>query len=260
MPSATATATGMAMRTGTGMTTMVMLTLTLTLTATATATATAGRMSISDTRLWQLISPTLPVGGFGYSQGLEQAVESGFVTDEASAADWVGGVLRHGFAATDLPILGRIHAAWSAGLTRRAIDWNDRLLAMRETAELRFEDRAMGGALARLMPTLGLDAPDHALSFAGAFAIASSQCDIAVRDAMAGYAWAWAELQVAAAVKLVPLGHSAGQRVLWGLGAALDEIVDAALERHDAAIGMSLPGLAIVSARHETKYTRLFRS
>lgn len=217
-------------------------------------------MSISSTRLWQLISPALPVGGFSYSQGLEQAVESGHVNCEASAEAWIGGILRHGVAATDLPVLQRIHAAWSDGKCANAKRWSDRLLAMRETAELRFEDRAMGGALARLMPTLGLAVPKHSLSFAGAFAIAAAQCDVSVRDTMAGYAWAWVEMQVAAAVKLVPLGHSSGQRVLWQLGAELDVLVEAASACDDESIGMSLPGFAIMSARHETQYTRLFRS
>jgi urease accessory protein len=217
-------------------------------------------MSISDTRLWQLISPALPVGGFGYSQGLEQAVEWGLVRNEQSAASWIGGILRHGIASTDLPLLKRIHAAWSIGAQSTAVALSDRLLAMRETNELRFEDRAMGQALARLMPTLGLEVPEATLSFAGAFAIATAQCGIGAREAMAGYAWAWAELQVAAAVKLVPLGHSAGQRLLWELGACLDDVVAAAAGLDEDRIGMSLPGVAIASARHETQYTRLFRS
>lgn len=228
--------------------------------ATTTTMVPGTVMSISDTRLWQLISPALPVGGFGYSQGLEQAVEWGLVRDEQSAASWIGGILRHGIAATDLPLLKRIHAAWSIGAHSTAVSLSDRLLAMRETRELRFEDRAMGQALARLMPTLGLKVPDAPLSFAGAFAIATAQCGIAARDAMAGYAWAWAELQVAAAVKLVPLGHSTGQRLLWDLGASLDAVVAAASGLDEDRIGMSLPGVAIASARHETQYTRLFRS
>jgi len=217
-------------------------------------------MSTSRVRLWQLISPTLPVGGFSYSQGLEQAVEAGGVGDEPSAQAWIGGILRNGIATTDLPVLGRIHAAWCAGDSALALHWNDRLLAMRETAELRFEDRAMGAALARLMPTLGLEVPAGALSFAGAFAIAAVQCEVGEREAMAGYAWTWAEMQVAAAVKLVPLGHSSGQRLLWNLGAELDTVVERAAACADDAIGMSLVGLAITSARHETQYTRLFRS
>lgn len=217
-------------------------------------------MSTSYARLWQLISPTLPVGGFSYSQGLEQAVETGDVTDAASAADWIGGVLRHALAATDLPILARIHSAWLDGRTAAVLRWNDRLLAMRETAELRFEDRAMGNALARLLPTLGLAVPKHELSFAGAFAIATAQCEVDQVEAMSGYAWTWAELQVAAAVKLVPLGHSAGQKLLWDLGAELERVVAAAQAHDDAAIGLSLPGFALMSARHETQYTRLFRS
>lgn len=217
-------------------------------------------MSTSYVRLWQLISPTLPVGGFSYSQGLEKAVDDGAVVDEATAASWITGLLRNSIALNDLPIMQRIYTAWSESAWQTALNWNDRLLATRETAELRFEDRAMGDALARLMPTLGLEVPKHTFSFAGAFAIAAAQCGIDCRDAMAGYTWAWAELQVAAAVKLVPLGHSQGQRMLWNLGSELDAALIAASARPDNAIGMSLPGLAIMSARHETQYTRLFRS
>jgi urease accessory protein len=217
-------------------------------------------MNTSYARLWQLISPALPVGGFSYSQGLEQAVEAGVVSDESTAANWIGGILRHGIAVTELPVLRRIHGAWLEGPRARALRWNDRLLAMRETAELRFEDRAMGEALMRLMPTLGLEVPDHALSFAGAFAIAAAQSGVDEREAMAGYAWTWAEMQVAAAVKLVPLGHSMGQRLLWNLGGELDAVVARAAACGDDEIGMSLAGLAIMSARHETQYTRLFRS
>lgn len=217
-------------------------------------------MSTSYVRLWQLISPTLPVGGFSYSQGLEKAIDDALVVDEATATSWITGILRNGIAVNDLPIMQRIHLAWSDKAFDSALNWNDRLLATRETAELRFEDRAMGDALARLMPTLGLKAPRHTLSFAAAFAIAAAQCGIACEDAMTGYAWAWAELQVAAAVKLVPLGHSQGQKMLWNLGAELDDVVAGASSRTDRLIGMSLPGLAIMSARHETQYTRLFRS
>jgi urease accessory protein len=216
--------------------------------------------STSYSRLWQLISPTLPVGGFSYSQGLEQAVEAGLVSDAQTAHDWIGGILQHSIAATDLPVLLRVYAAWREGVYPRALRWNDRLLAMRETAELRFEDRAMGAALVRLMPTLGLNAPEHALSFASAFAIAAAQCGISERETMAGYAWTWAEMQVAAAVKLIPLGHSAGQQLLWRLGEQLETVCEAAAACPDEDIGLSLPGLAIMSARHETQYTRLFRS
>lgn len=224
-------------------------------------TATAGiRMNTSYVRLWQLISPSLPVGGFSYSQGLEQAVEAGVVTDEASAADWIGGVLRTGIAGTDLPALARIHESWCGRDVARALRWNDRLLAMRETAELRFEDRAMGEALMRLMPTLGLDVPEHPLSFVAAFAISAAQCGVSEYESMAAYAWTWAELQIAAAVKLVPLGHSTGQRLLWALGGELDAVVAAAAAVTDDAVGMSLPGFALMSAQHETQYTRLFRS
>lgn len=211
-------------------------------------------------RLWQLISPTLPVGAYSYSQGLEQAVESRVVADEATAAEWIGGVLSHGLARTDLPLLLRVHAAWLGGDALGAVRWGRRLVAMRETAELRAEDTGMGAALARLLADLGTAMPAAELPFAAAFAIGAAEWGIAAHDAGEGYAWAWCEQQVAAAIKLVPLGHTAGQRLLLELGGRIGGAVDAAARLDDDALGMSLPGLALASALHETQYTRLFRS
>jgi urease accessory protein len=102
--------------------------------------------------------------------------------------------------------------------------------------------------------------PERRLPFASAFAVAAVAWSIPADDACAGYAWAWCEAQVAAAVKLVPLGHTAGQRTLLALGAEIPAVVEIAAACRDDDIGVSLPGLAIASALHETQYTRLFRS
>src|SRR5690606_2293539 len=129
-----------------------------------------------------------------------------------------------------------------------------------ETAEVRLEDMSMGGALAQLLTSFGLAVPDKRLPFASAFAIACVHFRIAEREACAGYAWAWCEAQTAAAVKLVPLGHTAGQKILFDLGSRIPAAVDQGLACGDDDIGMSLPGFAIASALHEAQYTRLFRS
>jgi urease accessory protein len=215
---------------------------------------------MSDVRLWQLISPTLPVGAYSYSQALEYVIHTGTVHDEASVLQWLGDLLQHGLSFVDLPILLRVHRAWSAGDADGVRHWSRELTVRRETAELRFEDLAMGGALTQLLAGLGESLPERRLPFASAFAIACVNWSISAESASAGFAWAWCEAQVAAAVKLVPLGHTAGQRVLLALGAKIPSVVASAALRDDTDIGLGLPGLAIASALHETQYTRLFRS
>jgi len=217
-------------------------------------------MSAGHTRLWQLISPALPVGAYSYSQALEYVHFEGIVHDEASTLEWLRDLLAHGIARLDLPILERVHRAWASRDELAVRRWSRELEARRETAELRFEDMSMGGALTQLLTSLGEPIPERRLPFASAFAVAAVNWSIPLEDACAGYAWAWCEAQVAAAVKLVPLGHTAGQRLLLALGADIPAAVTRAAACRDHDIGASLPGLAIASALHETQYTRLFRS
>ncbi|MEQ8663640.1 MAG: urease accessory UreF family protein [Gammaproteobacteria bacterium] len=215
-------------------------------------------------RLWQLISPTLPVGGYSYSQGLELAIEQGRVADEASAADWIGGLAGHALVALDLPLMLRVHGAATQADAAALAHWAARLACARETAELRREDADMASALRRLLGTLAPACvlPDGAgaRSYPALFACAAAHFDIAATGAAAGYLWAWCENQVAAATRLVPLGQSSAQRVLFTLGARLPGWVEEAAARADDDIGYSAPGAVIASARHETQYTRLFRS
>lgn len=211
-------------------------------------------------RLWQLISPTLPIGAYSYSQALEWVIDSRELRDEHGVREWIAGLLEHGIARLDIPILIRVRHAWAARDAAAVRRWSRDLVAMRETSELRHEDLGMGGALAQLLASLGVELPERTLPFASAFAIASVEWSIPLEDACAGYAWAWCEAQVAAAVKLVPLGHTAGQRVLLALGDRIAAAVAVGIARADDEIGSTLPGFAIASARHETQYTRLFRS
>jgi len=217
-------------------------------------------MNASTLKLWQLISPALPVGAYSYSQALEYVHHAGVIRDEASLLTWLRDVLMHGIARLDLPVLWRVHRAWHEHDAVTVLRLSQELTARRETAELRFEDLAMGGALAQLLASLGEPLPARRLPFASAFAVACVNWSIPVEDACFGYAWAWCEAQVAAAVKLVPLGHTAGQRLLLALGREIPTAVATAAACGDDEIGLSLPGLAIASAMHETQYTRLFRS
>jgi urease accessory protein len=212
-------------------------------------------------RLLQLASPALPVGAYSYSQGLEAAIEALAVSDAASARAWIGDVLEFSVARMEAPVFLRLAAAWRAGDARSAARWNALFLASRETAELRAETVQMGYSLAKLLADLdGIDVPLEEPSFPAAFARAVSAWRIDARDALIAYLWAWIENQAMAAVKAVPLGQTEGQQMLLALGERLEEI---ALRAHAAAdddLGNFAPGLALFSSRHETQYTRLFRS
>ena len=212
-------------------------------------------------RLWQLISPLSPVGAYHHSQGLEQAVGAGWVTDEGTALAWIHDLLGRSIANLDLPVVARARTAWRDGDVSALLRWDALCRACRETSELRAEERNMGAALIALIGELGERSPDgHRLGYAAAFGVAAANAALGARDTLAGYAWAWCENQVACAVKLTPLGHSAGQRMLLKLGGSLDAVVEHALQVSDDEIGLASPGLAITSAQHETRHTRLYRS
>ena len=216
-------------------------------------------------RLLQLCSPSLPVGAYAYSQGLECAVERGWVRDEASAGDWILGLLGHGLRGLDLPVLARLYRAWGAADPDAARRWNARLYASREAAELQREDRHLGTALARLLSDLGIaeaepwrNAPR--VCFATLFSLAAVRWTIPLPEAATGYAWSWTENQVVAATRLLPLGQTACQRLLAAAGPVIAAAVEEGLKLADEDIGAAAPGLALAGALHEIQYSRLFRS
>lgn len=231
---------------------------------------TAGAGLLPLVRLLQLASPALPVGAYTYSQGLEWAVESGAVRTEADAAAWIGNLLQWSLARFEAPLLACQLAAWTAGDDAEVARLNDDFLASRETAELRAETVQMGWSLVRLLSELdafaalpgwrarllAIDTP----CFPSAWSAAAAAWQVPGDQALAAYLWAWAENQVMAAVKAVPLGQSAGQRLLAALGQRVPPLVEAACNLPEAQWSNYTPGLAIASSRHETQYTRLFRS
>ena len=200
-----------------------------------------------DPRLLQLASPTLPVGAYSYSGGLEAAVEAGIVKDAKSAERWIGDVLEFSVLRMEAPMLLRM-------IEQPSEEWNEMFLASRETAELRAETVQMGYSLNRLLPELGVapcayDTP----SFPAAYAQAVRAWGIPAREALTAYLWSWLENQVMAAVKSVPLGQTDGQKMLLALGARLRDA-------GKAEPGNFAPGLAMLSSFHETQYSRLVRS
>jgi len=203
-------------------------------------------------KLLQLASPTLPVGAYSYSGGLEAACEEGIVTDAASAERWIGDVLAFSMARMEAPLLFRM---------MKDQKWNEVFLASRESAELRAETVQMGYSLNRLFKDLGLgEVPVEEPSFPAAFAYAAAKWKIEPEAALQAYLWAWLENQVIAAVKSVPLGQTDGQRMLLSLGTRIEGLATKAMQMKDEDIGSFAPNLALLSARHETQYSRLFRS
>jgi len=216
-------------------------------------------------RLLQLASPALPVGAFNFSQGLEYAVDQGWVRTGDDARDWILGIATHSVATLDLPLLLRMHAAWSRGDAAGALALSRELLAARETQELRAEERHMGQALAKILAGFGIAAANdwqrqRGASYAAMFALAAADSGAAARDTAIAYAWTWAENQVIAAVKLIPLGQTDGQRVLETIRQRIDSLVATAEGLVDEEIGTATPLAVMASCWHETQYTRLFRS
>lgn len=206
-------------------------------------------------RLLQLASPALPVGAYTYSQGLEWAVEAGTVTDEATALQWIGDQLEWNLGRFEAPLL----LGMMAGGDVAALD--AQYLASRETAELRAETLQMGHSLRRLIDDLKEDlAVPPESTFPAVWSALAAHWQIPPREALTAWLWSWAENQTMAALKAVPLGQAAGQRILLEIGRRIPAVVERALQLGDDDTSNFAPGFAIACARHETQYSRLFRS
>jgi len=212
-------------------------------------------------KLLQLASPTLPVGAYSYSGGLEAACEAEIVIDAATAERWIADVLEFSIARMEGPILFSFLLGFSKKDSSKIENTNQIFLASRESAELRAETVQMGYSLNRLFKDLGLgQVPVEEPSFPAAFAYAAAQWKIEPEAALQAYLWAWLENQVMAAVKAVPLGQTDGQRMLLSLGGRIEGLVKKAMQMKDEDIGNFAPNLALLSARHEPQYSRIFRS
>jgi len=220
-------------------------------------------------RLLAWLSPAYPVGAFSYSHGVETAVEEGFVKDRASLVTWLETVLVGGTGAVDGALFA---AAWRAAA---APDWPafdaiaERAAAWRGTSEMALESRQQGGSFLSITrtawPHADLDAAHERLAgeiaLPVAVALAAAAHGIALETALGGYLHAFTANLISAAVRAVPLGQTDGQRALAGLEGAVRRTVGAALAVTDLdEVGTSTPLLDWCSLRHETQYTRLFRS
>lgn len=220
-------------------------------------------------RLLQLASPALPVGAYTYSQGLEWAVESGIIRDEASAGRWIADLMQHGIGCYEAPLLAALMAAWSAGNLAEIECLNTEFLASRESAELRAETVQMGFSMRRLLrdlhdenlaPVATLIEALPEVAFPTVWSGIATSWQIRADAALTAYLWSWAENQVMAALKAVPLGQAAGQRLLAELGRQIPDAAVNALKLPKSQWSNFTPAFAIACARHETQYSRLFRS
>lgn len=212
--------------------------------------------------LLRLASPSLPVGAFSWSQGLESAIELGWLRNTDDLRAWLEAVLMHGFARQDLPLLRRLLDAegWPS-----LLELNARSLALRETAELLLEDRQTGQALLRLARSLEVVEaaywPDaQAISFITAHALMCRHYQLDIVASASALVWSWLDNQIAAAIKLFPIGQTAGQRLIEALIPLIPVALDRAALIADEAVGISLPGQVMASMLHETQYSRMFRS
>lgn len=216
--------------------------------------------------IW-LASPALPVGGFSYSEGLEAAVDRAGVATETIASDWLADQLHLSLARGDLAAIAQAIPAWRTSDLPRVQQLNDWVLQTRETSELRAQAEQMGRSLLDWLRNHDGANAAHIEACAGmqptypvAFALAASQTEAGVRDCLLAYAFGWAENMMQAAIKSVPLGQSAGQRMLARLAHVIPAAVESAMQLPDDERQAFSPMLAILSSQHETQYSRLFRS
>ena len=249
-------------------------------THTATTTATAMTTAIptdspalpaaSLLQLIWLASPALPIGGFSYSEGLESAIENAGLASEAAVGDWLLDQLHITQARGDMAAVAQALQAWSDGDHARARALNDWVLQTRESSELRLQAEQMGRSLTEWLRNqhqgdaerlqdvqfLATITPTYPV----AFALAASTTQASARDVLLAYAFGWAENMVQGALKSMQLGQSAGQRILARLALAIPAAADHAVGLGDNERQAFSPMLAILSAQHETQYSRLFRS
>lgn len=218
-------------------------------------------------QLMRLASPALPIGGFSYSEGLEAAVDSARAATETGAKDWLLDQLHISLARSDLAVVAQAIPAWRQADAKRIAGLNAWVLQTRESSELRQQSEQMGRSLLEWLRNHTTARAEQIDLLAGlqptypvAFALAASSTGAPVRDCLLTYAFGWAENMTQAAIKSVPLGQSAGQRILSALTAEIPAAIDHALALDDDSRQAFSPMLAILSSQHEIQYSRLFRS
>ncbi len=222
-------------------------------------------------RLMAWLSPAFPTGGFSYSHGIEYAVEAGLVTDRTTALDWIAGVLRLGAGRSDAQLFALTYRAAEANDEKALLETAELAAVLRGTAELALESHAQGQAFLLAVerawpaPRLAhwsaiLKANAIAPSLPVSVALAALAHGIPMEPALAGFIQSFAAALVSAAVRLIPLGQSDGLSILAALEPYVRDAVSQDLAATLDTVGSAAPMVDWCSMRHETQYTRLFRS
>jgi urease accessory protein len=221
-------------------------------------------------RALHLASPTLPIGSFSYSQGLESTIDLGLVRNEEDTTKWIADGLTEIVGRCDAPVVAFVYRAARANPSTDSISqiahWNSWFLASRESIELRRETEQMGWSLLQLANTLNWitsitasNQPDP-IAFPAAFGLAAAGLGLSEETTLTAFCFSWLETQVAAAMKLVPLGQTAGHKILSHCRSEVPDVVNTVTNTSPEDISSWAPMLGILSARHENQYSRLFRS
>jgi urease accessory protein len=217
-------------------------------------------------RLLQLASPLLPVGGYSYSEGLESAIAQELIHDRVTLQAWIERELQTGAIQIETAMMDRAYLAGMQSHHEGLHYWNQWLSAARETEELRHQSWQMGGSLAKLAIELTpeltelLVAIGSPCNYAIAFGVIAQHWQIDRQMAISAYLQSWATNQIGAGIKLIPLGQTAGQQIVWQLQeriALLSELIPTLADDDLYACSW---GLSLASMQHETLYSRLFRS
>ena len=223
--------------------------------------------SSSFLQLMWLASPALPIGGFSYSECLEAAVDKLLVATETDASAWLIDQLNMSLTRSELALVAQAIPAWRTNDLQRIAALNIWVLQTRESSELRAQSEQMGRSLLDWLRNHTTATTEQIYLLASlqptypmAFALAASATGATVRECLLAFAFGWAENMVQAAIKSVPLGQSAGQRILSTLTAAIPAAVNLAMTTNDQDRQAFSPMLAILSAQQETHYSIIFRS
>jgi urease accessory protein len=217
-------------------------------------------------RLLQLASPLLPVGGYSYSEGLESLISQGIISDRVTLQDWIDRELQIGAIRIETAVMDRAYQAGLDGNRERLVFWNQWLSAARETEELRQQSWQMGGSLVKLLVELTpeiqdlISSIDRPYNYAIAFGVAAQFWQIDRQATIAAYLHSWVTNQLGAGIKLIPLGQTAGQQILWQLQGKIDLLAQTIPTLADDDLSACSWGLSLASMQHETLYSRLFRS
>ncbi len=223
------------------------------------------RESKAQLRLLQFLSPAMPVGAYSYSQGLEWAVEQGWITDEASFEQWVTELIGSTLTLQELPLIRRLHRCFLRHDLEGIEHWSQTALAVRDTAESRQEEQDRAMAYLRVLETIASvhdDWPRHCFLRSPLVAMSYFSVDQGIDEESLSEAFAhnWLENMLITGVKIIPLGQSSAQKLLFELADEVIIALQGSLKVADDEIGVSLPALSMASCGHEQQYTRIYRS